>query len=251
MDYYLFRVLDETQLSKIQLELEKKGLKHSFIIEDDAIGEIFIGGHSTKSIESKNAILIEKKKADVDWNEQWSLFAENFTEGKAHISLGDKTLLLTPGPGFGDLSHPTTYLMLEIMKHHVVHESIIDIGTGSGILALGALLLGATSAVGIDIDSAAIKHAKENAKLNHLKATFSKILPSKLPEKNILLMNMIFPEQKQFKPKRLNSLAKLWIVSGILAEQKEAYLVQAKKWGWKILSEYKKGEWLGWSFTVS
>jgi ribosomal protein L11 methyltransferase len=185
----------------------------------------------------------------VDWEEQWALFAKNFKEGKAHIPVGDKTLLLLPGPGFGDLSHPTTALMMKMMKKYVPSESVIDIGTGSGILALAAILLKARSAIGIDIDSEALRHARKNRKLNQLKATFSKRLPKKIPRKNIMLMNMILPEQKEFQPERLNSLAKLWIISGILASQKKAYLSQAKSWGWRLLSHHRRGEWLGFVFS--
>lgn len=250
MDYYLFRVLEGNTVEEAQNELEKKGLKDLFVIEDDAVGEILIGGHSKKKISSDKLILLEKKKAEVNWEEQWSLFAENFSNGKAHIQLGDKTLLLTPGAGFGDLSHPTTYLMLEMMKKEVVGESILDIGTGSGILALSALLLGAKSAIGIDIDEAAIKHAKENAKLNQLEAKFTKTLPKKLSSDNILLMNMIFPEQKEFQPARLNRIAKKWITSGILENQKKEYLKEAKKWGWDLLSEHQRLEWCGFIFQV-
>jgi ribosomal protein L11 methyltransferase len=250
MNYYLYRILEGASVEEVQEELEKKGLKDFFVIEDDSIGEIFVGGHSKKLIESKNIVLVEQKKAQVDWDEQWSLFAENFADGKAHIQVGEKTLLLTPGAGFGDLSHPTTYLMLEMMKSHVAHESIIDIGTGSGILALAALLLQAKSAIGIDIDAAALKHAKENGKLNGLKAQFTKALPKNLPTGNILLMNMIFPEQKEFQPQRLNALAKMWIVSGLLASQKDEYLKQSAEWGWELIEAHQRLDWCGFIFRL-
>lgn len=249
--YLIFRVLNGFTAEAARKELEQKGLKGLFVIEEGAVGEIFIGGHARKKIEAQKSILVEEKGAHVNWEEQWSLYAENFVDGKAHIPIGDKMLLLAPGAGFGDLSHPTTHLMLDMMKKYVEGESVIDIGTGSGILALAALLLGAKSATGIDIDPAALKHAKENAKLNHLNPHFSKTLPKKLASENILLMNMIFPEQKEFAPQRLNSFAKLWIVSGILVSQKNKYLAQAKKWGWQPISEHKKGEWLGWAFIIN
>ncbi len=248
MNYYLFRILEGASVEEVQEELEKKGLKDFFVIEDDSVGETFVGGHAKKLIASKKIVLVEQKKATVNWEEQWSLFAENFSEGKAHIKLGDKTLLLTPGAGFGDLSHPTTYLMLEMMKSYAPNESIIDIGTGSGILALAALLLVAKSAIGIDIDPAALKHAKENAKLNGLKAQFSKALPKSLPSGNIILMNMIFPEQKEFQPERLNSFAKLWIISGILASQRDEYLHQSAKWGWELVEMHQRLDWCGFIF---
>jgi ribosomal protein L11 methyltransferase len=250
MNYYLFQLIDGESLEETQNELTKKGLKDLFVIEDDAIGEILIGGHSKIQIQTDKALLIEQKKAEVNWEEQWSHFAENFNEGKAHIQLDDKILLLTPGAGFGDLSHPTTSLMLQMMKGKVANESIVDIGTGSGILALGAKLLGAKSSLGLDIDPDALKHARKNAKLNNLQVRFSKALPKKIPNNNIFLMNMIFPEQQEFHPERLNSKAKLWIVSGILQSQKKSYLNQAAKWGWILQSEKAQSEWCGFIFLT-
>lgn len=249
MKYYLFQALDD----QAEEELIRHGLQDLYRIEE---GEtIFIGGRCKKKPSSlKHSELIEEKESTIDWEEQWSLFAEGFAEGKAHIDLakfgGTSTLLLLPGPGFGDLSHPTTYLMLEMMQSHIRGQAVLDIGTGSGILALAALLLGASSAIGIDIDDQALLHARTNAEANHLKARFQKTLPRHTPP-SIVLINMIFPEQKQAlrRIERYNKLAKLWIVSGILAEQKEEYLEQTRTWGWKIQEEHQKGEWLGWVFT--
>lgn len=248
--YYLFRILDGADLATVQNELEKKGLKDIFVIEEDATGEVLIGGHSKKSISSSSIVLVEKKPAQVNWDEQWAQFAEGFSEGKAHIQVGEKTLLLTPGAGFGDLSHPTTYLMLEMMREFIPQESVVDIGTGSGILALAALLLGAKSAYGIDIDASALKHARQNAKLNRLRARFGKSLPQKLAKKSIFLMNMILPEQREFRPQRLNAKAKLWIVSGLLESQRKEYLIQAKEWGWKPLLEKSHLGWIGFVFIL-
>ncbi len=183
----------------------------------------------------------------VDWEEQWALFAENFYDGKAHVALKDKTLLLLPGPGFGDLSHPTTALVLEMLRAFVPGEDVLDIGSGSGILSLAALLLGARSALGIDIDPEAIEHAKKNNRLNGLNARFRLKLPRRIPP-SIALMNMIFSEQKAAFCNRANEAAKLWITSGILASQEKEYLEQTARWGWKIAEKRQKGEWLGFVF---
>lgn len=193
------------------------------------------------------------RESKVDWEQQWSLFAENFYDGKAHIDLskfgGDSELLLLPGPGFGDLSHPTTYLMLEFMQQYVAGENILDIGCGSGILSLAALKLGSLSAYGIDIDSEAIEHAKKNNELNHLKAQFSERLPAK--GEYVLLMNMILPEQKQVMAEkdRLNKLARCWITSGILATQQAEYLALTRSWGWRLSAIKQRGEWLAACFN--
>jgi ribosomal protein L11 methyltransferase len=190
----------------------------------------------------------------VDWHQQWELFAENFYEGKAHIDLsqfgGDSTLLLLPGPGFGDLSHPTTYLMLQLMQTKVKGQRILDIGCGSGILSLAALKLGAASAVGIDIDPDAIEHAKANAALNGLKAHFGLALAPNMRSNQIALMNMILPEQKAVMAQKhgFSLLAKYWITSGILAIQRDEYYALAKEWGWTLEQEVTRGEWLGMVF---
>jgi len=190
----------------------------------------------------------------VDWVAQWELFAENFYDGKAHIDLsqfgGTSELLLLPGPGFGDLSHPTTYLMLELMQGNVKGQRILDIGCGSGILSLAALQLGAVSAMGIDIDPEAIQHAQRNADLNQLEAVFGVDLLVEATGNQALLMNMILPEQKIVMEQKdlLNSAAKTWITSGILASQCEEYYAWATRWGWTLKKELQRGEWLGMVF---
>ena len=123
------------------------------------------------------------QQAQVDWENQGALFAENFKDGKAHIDLQrfgtPATLKLYPGPGFGDLSHPTTNLMLELMQGALTGQIALDIGCGSGILSLAALLMGAKKAYGVDIDAEALLHAEKNADLNGLiYASFSRFLPT-------------------------------------------------------------------------
>ncbi len=185
----------------------------------------------------------------VSWEEQWALFAEDFREGKAHIDLtrfgGSTVLQLLPGPGFGDLSHPTTYLMLELMQNRVKGRSIVDIGCGSGILTLAALLLDAASAIGVDIDPQALDHARQNGKLNHLSPEFMETIPP-YEEETLFLMNMIVPEQKVVMQQRLKGA--LWIVSGILAEQRKEYLALTRTWEWQLVEEKERGGWLGMSF---
>lgn len=248
---YLFQIISDADIGIVKAELHKKGLKDIYLIEEDATGTVLIGGHSRKKIRTDYALLLEEKLS-VKWEDQWALFAQDFKEGKSHVNLSqfgaDKTLLLLPGPGFGDLSHPTTQLMLEMMKGKVKDESVVDIGTGSGILTLAAILLGATVGIGIDIDPQAIAHAKKNAKLNELDAKFSKKLPK--ISSSIFLMNMILPEQRELNPAQFNAWAKLWIVSGILADQKKEYLKITKQWGWRPIEEFSSEGWMGWIFCV-
>lgn len=134
----------------------------------------------------------------IDWNAQWELHAPNFLNGFAHVSLKDfggtdVCFKMAPGPGFGDLSHPTTNIMLTLMPQ-TIEGPVIDIGCGSGVLSIAAKLSGATHVMGIDIERQAIKHAKLNAALNNLNCIFSNELLSLL-KKPLILMNMISSEQ--------------------------------------------------------
>jgi ribosomal protein L11 methyltransferase len=86
---------------------------------------------------------------------------------------GDGALRLVDGPAFGTGLHPTTALCLEIIADNVATRppaAALDVGTGSGVLALAALHAGVPRAVAIDIDGDAIRVAAENARLNRLEA---------------------------------------------------------------------------------
>ncbi len=88
---------------------------------------------------------------------------------------GDRVVLnLDPGLAFGTGTHETTRLVLQVIEKYVGKGmKFLDIGCGSGILAVAGLLLGCESAVGVDIDEMAVKTAKENAELNGVSDKFT------------------------------------------------------------------------------
>lgn len=89
---------------------------------------------------------------------EWEVYQN--TQNKAVISID-------PGAAFGTGTHATTKMCLELLDKYVSdRQTVLDVGCGSGILSVAALLLGAESAVGVDIDSVAVKVAKENAERN-------------------------------------------------------------------------------------
>lgn len=76
---------------------------------------------------------------------------------------------LDPGMAFGTGTHPTTALCLRALEKNISGgEEVIDVGTGSGILAVGAMLLGAKSVLALDLDPVAVESARENVALNKL-----------------------------------------------------------------------------------
>jgi ribosomal protein L11 methyltransferase len=190
----------------------------------------------------------------INWEDQWSLHSPYFKEGFVHYPMGKNTLRLKPGPGFGDLSHPTTRLVLGYLKNLKIECSFLDIGCGSGILSLAAASLGVKNVYGIDIDPQAIAHAQLNAKLNHLDIWYgtSEAFIEKFPAGTFLaVMNMIQSEQKlawhsveQLHPHILSC-----VTSGILKEEKRLYQEKWEKEGWTCLSMKEEQGWMAFHFS--
>lgn len=184
----------------------------------------------------------------VNWEEQWELFAPNYKDGYAHVPLkGGGQLRLKAGPGFGDLSHPTTRLSLKLLEEVITPGMrVLDIGCGSGVLTLSAALLGAKKVYGVDIDKQAVAHAQRNKKANSLdNVLFSYHIPTRFSP-DLVLMNMILSEQKQAWNPLLKSR---WIItSGVLASQKESYLALTESWGWTLCSAHADSGWLAFLF---
>lgn len=114
-----------------------------------------------------------------DWENNWKKFFKPIPVGEKLLiqpvwqekadADGRVVLNLEPGLAFGSGSHETTRLCLAAIEKHITNGStMLDIGCGSGILSIASLLLGAESAVGVDIDKLAVKTAKENAERNNI-----------------------------------------------------------------------------------
>lgn len=117
---------------------------------------------------------------DKDWNTVWQNFYHviNFSRHLAIVpewenyqpQFSDQKLInLDPGLAFGTGGHKTTQLaMMGLERTLTAPKSVIDVGTGSGILAIAASLLGANKVIGTDVSDEAVTAAQENVALNHL-----------------------------------------------------------------------------------
>lgn len=111
-----------------------------------------------------------------NWNEEWERsiqpihVSENFIITPSWHPVSDpskKVIIIDPKMTFGTGYHETTRLMIHMMEQHIrPGATVLDVGTGTGILAIGAVMLGADHAVGIDIDDWSLENGIENAQRN-------------------------------------------------------------------------------------
>jgi len=121
------------------------------------------------------------KVDEEDWANNWKKYFKPFEIGDKlvikpewdeYIQQSDKRLILNinPGMAFGTGTHATTKLCLLLLEKYICDNgpSVLDIGTGSGILSIAAVLLGADTVLGVDVDAYAVRTARENALLNNV-----------------------------------------------------------------------------------
>lgn len=169
-------------------------------------------------------------------------------EGSEGLLDGRHILKVTPGQAFGTGEHPTTRMCLELMEQEIRDGwSLLDVGTGSGILAIGARMLGAEPVVGIDIDEVAVQVARGNAAAS---AVTGVLLAAAGPEAlrprrfDLLVANL----DAQMLARSMGCLSTLVerraIVSGILRPQRRLVEEAAARVGLGRASVRLSGEWV-------
>ena len=137
-----------------------------------------VAGAARAAAASLGGSLVEIDPAS--WRDEWKRHAQVVEVGSLLVApvwrdvtvAGDRVVLrIDPGPCFGSGDHPTTRMLLaELARRVVPGVGVLDVGTGSGILAVAAAVLGAAVAVGVDIDPAAVEVAAANAAANAVSA---------------------------------------------------------------------------------
>jgi len=197
---------------------------------------------------------------DSDWNENWKKYFHTTEIGdrlavvpswEEYENKNNRTILqIDPGAAFGTGTHATTSLCLEILEQGVTEGiEVLDLGCGSGILAIASVLLGAQKALGVDIDAQSVKTAKENAEINNITDKTEFIvgdLADKVSGKyNIVCANIVadviiklLPDVGQFMTED-----GMLIVSGIIDVRKEDVLAAVKENGFSVTAVAYKDNW--------
>ena len=262
MKEQVFQINSDADMDLVWQELEEAGCQLLYSMEEEDSHQIF--GFLPKNISAESMMTSHPQVKAIgntpyvviDWESQWALHGADYRDGYVHVNMAKfapenpQELRMKPGPGFGDLSHPTTRLVLMMMEPVVKGRHVIDVGCGSGILSLAAISMGAASVIGVDIDPLALDHARENAALNEMSDRIDFFLPDEMSmnkDSYVVLMNMIASEQSQAwdSLKEMHPLVTEAVTSGILVEARQEYIQQCKKWGWQLIAEQEEDGWLG------
>ncbi len=200
--------------------------------------------------------------AQEDWVNNWKQYFHPMPVGKKLLirpeweaeydAAGRKVLHIEPGLAFGTGSHPTTKLCLETLEKYVDENStILDIGCGSGILSIACLLLGAKSAFGVDIDSLAVKTAKENALKNGFDESRFRVVQGNLSDKvkgkyNLIVANIVADIIMEFN-KSVGDLLDdggVYITGGIIDSREDEVLYSFSQNGFQVKDRFEEKGWL-------
>ncbi|MCL4476515.1 MAG: 50S ribosomal protein L11 methyltransferase [Nitrospirae bacterium] len=197
--------------------------------------------------------------AERDWNESWKKRFIPIDAGERFSILppwevpnNNRTpLIIDPGMAFGTGHHETTKTCLMLMERYSKEsrrESFLDVGTGTGILAIAASMLGFTHVIGVDIDPLAVDAAKRNAELNHLAnievrkgsishihGTFDMIAANLMSE---ILIRMAAEIASHLKKPGIA------ILSGMLVGQEDDVIRAVENVGLRVAEKYYDGRWV-------
>ena len=206
-----------------------------------------------------------------DWANQWKSFHHSEKVGRRLVlcptweeyspKADEIVLTLDPGEAFGSGRSETTRLCLSLLDSYgSPGDRILDMGCGSGVLAIAALLLGAKSAIGVDVEKTALKESVENAALNgvgdRLSVHFGNVLSDEglrlaLGEGYDLISANIVADvhlaMGSFYYEKLKS-GGILIVSGILNERAAQVKAALSNCGFTLLEELQENEWTALSF---
>lgn len=216
--------------------------------------------------ERLNALGIEHELVEMDvsesqWENNWKQFFKCTEIGKRLCIRpsweeydnkdGRVILSIDPGAAFGTGTHATTSMCLQALEELVTPDiTVLDIGSGSGILSIAAILLGAKDVVGVDIDPVAVRVAKENAELNGVLEKAKYILGNlddEITEKyDIVVANIVADAIIALSDSAANHMKEngYFLCSGIIdirAEEVETALISK---GFNIIRKITNNNWV-------
>ncbi len=216
----------------------------------------------------EGTVTIEETE-DLDWINNWKQYFHQFTVEDVLVIPSweevepedqDKMVLhIDPGTAFGTGMHDTTQLCIKALRKFVTSETVLlDVGTGSGILAILALMFGAKKAIGTDLDPCAIEAVRQNKEANGIpEEDFRLLIGNIITEKevqdevgyecyDIVAANILAEVLAGLTPVIVHQLKKggIYITSGIIDDKEETVVEAVKAAGLEVLEVNRQGEWV-------
>jgi ribosomal protein L11 methyltransferase len=201
-----------------------------------------------------------REMEDCDWANNWKKYYHTLRVGDNLVvkpswenyvpGSGEVVLEMDPGMAFGCGTHPSTTLCLQLLEEVIRGgETVYDVGTGSGILAVAAARLGASLVLAVDMDSVAVKVARENIDLNGVGSTVrvfeGNLLDAVHEPADVIVANIVANVIIDFTPGAVSLLKPggLFIASGIYQGRENE--VGAALWasGLTVLDSRRDGDW--------
>ena len=211
----------------------------------------------------------ESQTEDVDWVNNWKKYFHQFYVDDILIipswedvkpeDEGKMIVHIDPGTAFGTGMHETTQLCIRQLRKHVTKDTeILDVGCGSGILGMLALMFGAKHSVGTDLDPCAIDATHENMEVNHIaKDKYEVMIGNIIDDKavqdqvgygkyDVVVANILAPVLVMLTPVIVDQLKTggIYITSGIIDDKEETVVEAVKKAGLEVLEVTYQGEWV-------
>ena len=215
------------------------------------------------------ATIEESQTEDKDWINNWKQYFHQFYVDDILIVPSweevkeedkDKMILhIDPGTAFGTGMHETTQLVIRQLKKYVTPDTeMLDVGTGSGILGIVALKLGAKHVLGTDLDPCAVPAVAENKEANQIAdETFDMVIGNIIDDKaiqdqagyekyDIVTANILADVLIPLTPVIVNQMKKaaFYITSGILDVKEEVVVEAVKAAGLTVVEVTHQGEWV-------
>ncbi len=258
----------------------------SFFVEENENGELLLNGEVTAKEEimarveeelsdirsfmdiGEGSITVDETE-DIDWINNWKQYFHQFTiddllvipswEEVKEEDKDKKILHIDPGTAFGTGMHETTQLCIRQLKKYITPETeLLDVGTGSGILAIISLMYGIKHAVGTDLDPCAIEATKENMEANGIREEqFDVMIGNIITDKavqdqvgygcyDIVVANILADVLVPLTPVIVNQLKPggIYITSGIIDDKEQTVVEAVKAAGLTVLEVTYQGEWV-------
>jgi len=197
-----------------------------------------------------------------DWATAWKQYyhpvkiSERFTivptwEDYTPVSTDELIIELDPGMAFGTGTHPTTVMCLQALEKVVNKgDTVIDVGTGSGVLSIAAALLGAKNVHALDLDEIAVKSARENIKLNNVqhvaKVFHGNLLDTVTEQADVVVANILAEIIMTFTDDAFSIVKPggLYVTSGIISAKKDSVKSALEKSGFIIEEVLMMEDWV-------